>query len=215
MDIYGAILSPFMARVVLAARFKGIKHKMSMPKDGIKSPAFLKMNPLGKMPVLKDGSTVLFESAVILEYLEAKYKKKRIVPSDAKASAKARLIGAMFADYAQAAILALFPHFDPAKRDQAVVDAKLADLSKALDIIEKMIAAKPYAAGAKFTIADCYAVPALFFVCAFAPRFGVVDPIGGRKKLAKYLSKAKKDKLLGGVLNEMEIGLKQWESAKK
>ncbi|MSO72902.1 MAG: glutathione S-transferase family protein [Rhodospirillaceae bacterium] len=214
MEIYGAMLSPFMARVVLAARFKGIKHKVLMPKDGIKSPAFLKMNPLGKMPVVKDGSTVLFESAVIVEYLEAKYKRKRIVPSAAKAGAQARLIGAIFDEYAQAAILALFPHIDPAKRDQAVVDAKLAELSKALDIVEKMISAKPYAAGAKFTIADCYAVPALFFVVTFAPRFGVADPLGGRKKLAKYLAKARKDKLLGGVLTEMEIGLKQWESAK-
>ncbi len=212
MDIYGAILSPYVARVALAARFKGIKHKLVMPKDGTKSPAFLKLNPFGKMPVMKDGATVVYESAVILEYLEAKYKKKRIVPAAAKAGAQARLIGAVFAEYVQGAVFALWQQADPAKRDQTIVDAKMADLNTALDALEKLIAAKPYAAGNKFTIADCYAVPALFFLTALVPRFGVADPLGGRKKLAKYLAKAKKDKLLGGVLSEMDTGLKQWET---
>ena len=91
MDIYGSILSPFVARCILAARFKGIKHTFSMPKDGIKSPAFLKLNPLGKMPAMKDGKLTLFESSVIAEYINGKSKKKPLVPSAAKAAAKVRL----------------------------------------------------------------------------------------------------------------------------
>lgn len=212
MDIYGVILSPYVARLVLAARFKGIKFKLVMPKDGTKSPAFLKMNPLGKMPVMKDGATVLFESAVILEYLEAKYKKKKIVPTVPKAGAQSRLIGAIFAEYVQSAVFALWRQSDPAKRDKSVVDAKLVELNGALDAAEKLIVAKPYAAGSKFTIADCYAIPALFFLHALLPRFGVDKPLAGRKKLNKYMATAKKDKLLGPVLVEMAEGLKKMES---
>lgn len=211
MDIYGSMLSPFTARVVLAARIKGIKHKVVMPKDGIKSPAFLKMNPLGKMPVIKDGGVTLFESAVILEYLEAKYKKKRLVPSVAKAAGQARLIGALFAEYVQAPVFPLFRHVDPSKRDQAVVDAKMAELNTALDIAEKMISAKPYAAGAKITIADCFAVPTLFWVLGTLSLFGVEKPLGDRKKLKKYWAKAQKDKMLGGLLKDMDAAFKQWQ----
>lgn len=207
MDIYGVVYSPYMARVVLAARYKGIKHKILMPKDGTKTPAFLKMNPLGKMPTIKDGSTVVFESGVILEYFDAKYKKKPIIPTAAKAVAQVRLVAAIFAEYVQGAVFGLWPHADPSKRDQSVVDAKLAEMNKALDIAEKLLG-KSYAAGAKFTIADCYAVPALFFTHFLAPQFGVANPLAGRKKLAKYWTKAKKDKLMGPVLAEMDAGLK-------
>ena len=78
MDVYGGILSPYVARVILTARHKGIKHKLKMPTGGLKSPEFLALNPMGKIPTIKDGSTVLYESSVIVDYLEAKYKKKRI-----------------------------------------------------------------------------------------------------------------------------------------
>jgi glutathione S-transferase len=209
MQIYGLILSPFTARVVLAARHKGIKHTLSMPKDGSKTPAFLKMNPLGKTPVIKDGSTVLFESGVILDYLDAKYKKKRIIPAAAKAAAQARLIAALFGEYIMPPIFALWGQSDPAKRDQSVVDAKLADINRALDTIEKLMPGKSYAAGTGFTIADCYAVPALSFLYAIVPQFGLANPLAARKKLNKYMVKAKKDKLMGGVLNEMADAMKK------
>lgn len=209
MDIYGVMYSPYTARVVLAARHKGIKHKVSMPKDGLKSPAYLKLNPLGKAPVMKDGATVLFESGVILEYLDAKYKKKRIVPSNPKDMAQARLLAALFAEYVQPHVFPLWRQADPANRDQALVDSKLAEIKKGLDIIESRLKASPYAAGAKFTIADCYAIPTLFWVQALLPPVGVADPLGGRKKLTKYVAKARKDKLIGAVIAEMDAGLKQ------
>lgn len=208
MDIYGVVYSPYMARVVLAARYKGIKHKISMPKDGTKTPAFLKMNPLGKMPTLKDGKTVVFESGVILDYLDAKYKKKPIIPSAAKAVAQTRLVAAIFAEYVQPNAFALWPQADPAKRDQAAVATAMASVEKALDVAEKVLVGKPFAAGAKFSLADCYAVPALFFLHFLVPQFGVKDPLAGRKKLKKYWAKVNKDKLTRQVLEEMDIGLK-------
>jgi len=208
MELYGRIYSPFMARLVIAARHKGIKHKILEPKDGNKSPAFLKLNPLGKMPVMKDGKTVLFESAVILEYLDAKYKKNRLVPAGAKAGAQVRLIGALFAEYVQPVIFALFAQRDPATRDAAIVAAKKAELDRIFDIIEGFLVAKPYAAGSKISHADCFAVPALLFVHAVARVFGFGNPLGARKKLNRYMAKVRKDKLLHGVYSEMEEGLK-------
>mgnify|MGYP003676886032 FL=1 len=214
MDIYGSILSPFAARVVLAARYKGIPHKLLLPKGGIKSPAFLKMNPMGKMPTIKDGPTVLFESGVILEYMDAKYKKKPIVPAAVKAAAQARLIGAIFAEYVQPAMFGLFAQTDPAKRDQKVVDEKLAALTQALDAAEKLMVAKPFAAGARFTIADCYVAPALFFLHAIIPQVSSEPVLGKRPKLKRYYAKAQKQKLLGGVMDEMGEAMKAYMQQK-
>ena len=206
MDIYGIILSPYVARCILAARFKGIKHALLMPKDGIKSPAYLKMNPLGKMPVMKDGKLVLYESNVVTEYINAKSKKKPLLPAAPKAAAAVRLTVAIFAEYVQPPVLALIKQINPATRDQGLVDAKLMEIAKGLDVAESVIG-KPFAAG-KFSLADCYAVPALFFLNAFLPRFGVKNPLGDRPKLSAYWAKLQKEKLTRTVLAEMGEGLK-------
>ena len=214
MEIYGSIFSPYCARVALAARYKGIKLKFSpTPGGGYKSPEYLKLNPLGKVPALKDGKMVVYESAVIVEYLEAKSKKKRVVPKNAKDAAKARMIAAVVGEYVHGAVSKLFPLMGP-NPDKAAVDAVFADINKQLDVAEKVIAAGPYATGAKFTIADVFAVPTLGFLHLFAPLFGVDKPLGGRKKLGRYMAKAKKDKLIGGLLADMEKSFNAWRKTK-
>ena len=70
MKLYGGLLSPFVMRVVLTARAKGIELPVEMPEGGIKSDAFLALNPMGKMPCLVDGDFALPESSVIIDYLE-------------------------------------------------------------------------------------------------------------------------------------------------
>lgn len=89
-----------------------------------------------------------------------------------------------------------------------------ADINKQLDVAETVIAAGPYATGAKFTIADVFAVPTLGFLHLFAPLFGVDKPLGGRKKLGRYMAKAKNDKLIGGLLADMEESFNAWRKTK-
>jgi glutathione S-transferase len=210
MDVYGGILSPYVARVILTARHKGIKHKLKYPDGGLKSAAFLAMNPLGKIPTMKDGATILYESSVIVDYLDAKHKAKRIVPASAKDAAKARLLATIFAEYVQGPTLALFRQRDPATRDQKVVEEKLAEVGRGLDVVEKLLSGKTWAAGPKFTIADVYAVPCYFFMSALLPEFGMADPTGGRKKLRKYVQKITKEKLTATVLAEMGEAMKNF-----
>ena len=210
MDVYGMILSPYVARVILTARHKGIKHKLKMPEGGLKTPEYLAINPLGKIPAIKDGSTILYESGVIVDYLDVKYKKKRIVPSSAKDAAKARLLATVFAEYVQGPALALFRQRDPATRDQKIVEEKLAEVGRGLDVIEKLLSGKGWAASAKFTIADVYAVPCWFFVSALLPQFGMADPAAGRKKLSKYIAKLKKEKLTSAIMGEMGEAMKNF-----
>ena len=214
MDIYGAIFSPYCARVALAARFKGIKlNFVATPGGGYKSPEYLKLNPLGKVPALKDGKTIVYESGVIVEYLDAKSKKKPVVPKNAKAMAEARMIAAVVGEYVHGAVGKLFAHMGP-DRNQPAIDAVFAEISKMLDIAEGVIAAKPYAAGPKFSIADVYALPSLQFASLFLPLFGEKKPLGARKKLSRYMAKAKKDKVMGGVLKDMEEGFRAWQKSR-
>ena len=51
----------------------------------------LERNPYGKVPVLEDDGAVVYESAIIGEYLEEKYPAIRLMPSDLAERARARI----------------------------------------------------------------------------------------------------------------------------
>lgn len=76
IQLYSLSGSPFGWKVQLALEHLGAAHATTMlsPDRGdTRQPSFVAMNPHGKLPVLVDGDVILFESDVIVEYLEDKY----------------------------------------------------------------------------------------------------------------------------------------------
>jgi glutathione S-transferase len=51
----------------------------------------LELNPYAKVPVLVDGDGVIYESAIVNEYLEEKYPQTRLLPADHLKRAKVRV----------------------------------------------------------------------------------------------------------------------------
>ena len=82
-------LCPYVQRAVIALTEKGVPfERIDIDLDN-KPDWFLKISPLGKTPVLVVGSTAIFESAVILEYLE-ETQPKPLHPADPLARAEHR-----------------------------------------------------------------------------------------------------------------------------
>jgi glutathione S-transferase len=76
ITLYWGSGSPFSWRVLLALEHKGLpyeSHLLHFDKQEHQSPPMLKMNPRGRLPVLKDGDYVVFESVAVLYYLDVKY----------------------------------------------------------------------------------------------------------------------------------------------
>jgi glutathione S-transferase len=76
LTLYWGSGSPFSWRVLLALEHKRLPFESQLlhfDKQEQQSPQMLKMNPRGRVPVLKDGDYVVFESVAILYYLEMKY----------------------------------------------------------------------------------------------------------------------------------------------
>jgi glutathione S-transferase len=66
-------------RVLLALEVKGLKylsHLISFTAGDHKKPEFLRLNPRHRVPVLKDGDFILYESLAILAYLDRKFPDK-------------------------------------------------------------------------------------------------------------------------------------------
>ena len=81
IDVYWGSGSPYSWRVLLALEYKRlpyISHLLQFSKQEHKSPQMLAMNPRGRLPVLRDGDYVCFESLAILYYLDQKYPQPPI-----------------------------------------------------------------------------------------------------------------------------------------
>jgi glutathione S-transferase len=76
IDLYWGSGSPYAWRVMLALEYKRLaytSHLLQFSKQEHKSPQMLAMNFRGRVPVLKDGDYVVFESLAVLYYLDQKY----------------------------------------------------------------------------------------------------------------------------------------------
>jgi len=76
LTLYWGSGSPHSWRVLLALEHKGLPYesqRLHLDKQEHQSPQMLKMNPRGRVPVLKDGDYVVFESVAVLYYLDMKY----------------------------------------------------------------------------------------------------------------------------------------------
>ncbi|HEY2684294.1 MAG TPA: glutathione S-transferase family protein [Steroidobacteraceae bacterium] len=77
ITLYWGSGSPFAWRVMLALEHKRLPYEsvlLHFDKQEHQSPQMLRMNPRGRVPVLKDGDYVVFESVAVLYYLDVKYK---------------------------------------------------------------------------------------------------------------------------------------------
>jgi len=76
LELYWGSGSPYSWRVQLALEYKRLSyesHLLDFAKQEHKSPLMLRMNPRGRVPVLKDGDFVVYESLACLMYLDRKY----------------------------------------------------------------------------------------------------------------------------------------------
>ena len=84
LKLYAFPPSPRAFKVLVAAHQLGVDYELrlvDLTKGDQKAPAFIALNPNGRMPVLDDDGFVLWESNAIVEYLAA---KAGVLPTDAK-----------------------------------------------------------------------------------------------------------------------------------
>lgn len=187
MKLYGSRLSPFVERVILAVKLKGIDDKIehAAPPGGMKSDNYLAISPLGKVPALEDGDFCLPESQVICEYLEERFPETPLLPKEAEARARVRLICRLVDLYAFDGLVPLFGQ--ASVRDAALIADSLAKLVTALDAIEAVIRPIGRAHGDDWSLADCALIPLFFYLTLLMPGFGA-DPTQGRPKLHAWLN---------------------------
>lgn len=156
-------LCPYVQRAVIVATEKGIAFERVDIDLADKPDWFLAISPTGKVPLLEvteeDGSThILFESAVIAEYLDEIGGGGRLLPADPLRRARERA----WVEYGAAALADLYRLYTAP--DGAAFEVATIAIEERLETIDKELAG-PWFAGEAFGLADA----------AFAPVFRYID----------------------------------------
>lgn len=159
--------SPFAWRVQLALEEKGLAYEpvlLSFSQGEHKTPEHLARHPHGKVPALADGDLVLYESTVIVEYLDDRWPDSSLLPHLPADRAVVRLeeheATIYFAEAFRALARQVF--FTPeAERDPAVVREGREALARQLDHLERRASSRggEFVAGRTLTRADLAWLP--------------------------------------------------------
>ncbi len=135
-----------------------------------RSPEFLKKNPLGFVPCLKVGDAYFAESMAIMEYLEEKFPKNPILPSDPKERMLVRQLSLMIVSGTQPLQnleVQKFYSSDQKERERGIRHWITRGLSAYEKIVQK--SAGSFSVGGSVTMADLCLIPQ----CYNALRFNV------------------------------------------
>ena len=209
MKLFSTALSPFTAKVRIALYEKNIPfEKINLewnPVSGFKNkPAeMLAINPKGEVPTMIDGDFRLYDSTVILEYLEERYPKPPLFPSNLADRVLCRLIedagDTVLADAVGRLTAELFVKQDPALRDQASIEKASAELRRAYEILDSDVVRKPFLCG-DFSVADisCFEPINIAAMLGMAPE---------NPHLAKWFSRMRERPSVMRDLEEMNQAL--------
>jgi glutathione S-transferase len=145
-------LCPFVQRSVITLLKKGIDFKITYIDLADKPDWFLKISPLGKVPVVRYGEDVLFESAVINEFLD-EISPSTIMPTDSLQKAKDR----GWIEYSSQVIMSQY--LATVAGDQAEYEKQADALDKQLARLENMINHDEFFGGPAFSLVDSSIAP--------------------------------------------------------
>jgi glutathione S-transferase len=141
MILRSAAASPFVRKVRIAASILGLDGRITLePADTTNASDTVRaQNPLGKIPALVlDDGMVLFDSRVILDYLDHLAGGGRIVPAESKARFEALRLQALADGLMDASVLLVYEGRwrDPAKHEPKWVEHQAGKVARALAALE-------------------------------------------------------------------------------
>jgi len=173
LTIWGRTTSSNVQKVMWAVGELGLEHEridVGRAHGGLDTPAYGAMNPNRRIPTLRDGDVVLWESNVIVRYLAAKFGAGGLWPTDVGV----RGVADQWMDWQQTTLHADMSTIfwglvrtPPAERDQARIDAAVSNLKELWARLDGHLANRRFVAGDELTMGDipvgtlCYRYHAL------------------------------------------------------
>ena len=158
MKLIGSMTSPYVRKVRIVMAEKKLDFQLLL-EDVWNSDEILKFNPLGKVPCLvMEGGEAVFDSRVIVEYLDALSPVGKLIPATGRERAEVRTWEALADGILDASILArmekVWAGRSEAQRSQAWIDRQMSRVDAALAAMSRGLGDQPWCAGSHYSLAD-------------------------------------------------------------
>ena len=190
MKLIGALSSPYVRKVRIVMAEKRLDYQLEL-EDVWASDHILESNPLGKVPCLvMEGGEAVFDSRVIVEYVDTLSPVGRLIPERGRERAEVRTWEALGDGVIDALILARLERNwagrSEAQRSQAWIDRQMVKVNASLAAMSKGLGDKPWCSGIHFSLSDIAVGCALGYLDF---RFPQIDWRSEHPNLAKLSEK--------------------------
>ena len=166
IDVYWGSGSPYSWRVLLALEYKRLPytgHLLQFSKQEHKSPQILALNFRGRVPIVKDGDYVVFESLAVLYYLDLKYPQPPIFGRTPEEAGVIMRVICEYQSYTDEHLMKIVRAFSaahaPVRHDELAESMHV--VAREARSIEARLARSDWVVGESFSAADIVIFPAL------------------------------------------------------
>lgn len=170
VTIYGPAMSTYVRTARMACAEKGVPH--AVEEVDFRSAEYRRLHPFNKVPAMRHGDFVLFETEAISRYVDRAFAGPALQPKDIKARARMDQWVSAINDYVYAVMIEdicwerLVVPMQGGQPDEAKIAAAVPKLVEQIAIFERALKDSPYLAGAEASLADFALFPILVYVKA-------------------------------------------------
>src|SRR5438309_345134 len=191
MKLIGATASPYVRKVRIVMAEKKLDYQFVLEDVWAADTSIMQSNPLGKVPCLvMEGGEALFDSRVIVEYLDTLSPVGKLIPPVGRERAEVKTWEALADGVLDALILARleanWAHRKKTERSQLWIDRQIAKTQASLKAMSQGLGEKPFCAGIYLSLADIAVGCALGYLDF---RFPDIDWRGPYPNLARLQEK--------------------------
>lgn len=166
MKLIGSLTSPFVRKVQIVLAEKKIEYDFEVDSPWTPETRVPNINPLGKIPVLVlDDSTVLFDSRVIVEYIDSVAPNNKLMPESNRERAEVKRWCAVADGICDAAALIFLERKRPQKQQSEDWIARQQDkITRGLEYMSEQLGEGSWCMGTHFSLSDVCAGCALGYL---------------------------------------------------
>ena len=191
MKLIGSTTSPYVRKVRIVMAEKKLDYQFVLDNVWSADTKIAASNPLGKVPCLiMEGAEAVFDSRVIVEYLDTLSPVGKLIPSPGRERAEVKTWEALADGLLDAAILVrlenTFEGRTEGQRSQAWIDRQMGKIHASLKAMSQGLGDKPFCSGIHLSLSDIAVGCAL---CWLEFRFPEIGWRADYPNLAKLMDK--------------------------
>lgn len=174
MKLFGTPGSPFVRKVRVVLAEKNIACDYIIARASTPDSPVPPFNPLAKIPTLvRDDGRALYDSPVIVEYLDAFGSGPKLIPEDFESRIEVRRWEALADGIAEATVNINHEYREPAEKQRSAewFARQQSKIDRGLALIEKDLGSNEWCFGGRFTLADIAAGYALDYLDYALPAY--------------------------------------------